>query len=121
MGRIILHNWEVETKLNIVLNISSTRFQITGSAIVSYRSDDFSEDTDSMITFSNRDPFTVMMDGEDITDWDDGSESEIVAILEDIVIEVLEDEISLEKTDITDEDFETLDFSEVEELLVSIG
>jgi len=62
MGRIILHNWEVETKLNIVLNISSTRFQINGSAIVSYRSDDFSEDTDSMITFSNRDPFTVMMD-----------------------------------------------------------
>jgi hypothetical protein len=126
MGQILVNQWEVLTKLNgIKFTYQCQKFELQGLAKVSYRNDEI--DTYKNVEIPDPDEFpkdtlkimmnTVMLH----TDWD--TEANLFNAIYGYVVEVLEDEISLDKTDLTSADFEIENglLDTLDEVLLSMG
>lgn len=126
MGQILVNQWEILTRLDgIEFTYQGQQFELKGLAKVSYRCDEI--DTYKYIDIPDPDEFptdtlqitlnTILLSDR----WN--TEVNLYNVMYDYIVEVIEDEISLDKTDLTKEDFKIEDgfLDNVDDALVAMG
>jgi len=116
MGKILNNEWSIETYFEVEFDYNDTNFLITGKALVEYKSDE----TDNYIdvqTPDENEAMSVKIWMNNVLLQDNNIHNEIFNTLYDVLTETLESEISPDKTDITNEDFENLEIPDLDELL----
>jgi hypothetical protein len=106
MGQVVNFEYEIITKLDNTIVIGDNKLEIIGLARVVYKNDEI--DTYSDVEFPDPEdhPNTTLriaLNGKELTD-DSGDETDLFNEIHDIISEILQSEITPDKTDITDED-----------------
>ena len=104
MGKIVNNQYSIETKVDVSFNHNGTSFHVTGNALIEYKSDVMDNYKDvSMPDDGEAGCMKVWMNQVLLKD-DGGRETDIFNTVYDYITEILESEITPDKTDIDNDD-----------------
>lgn len=115
MGRVISQNWTVETLLDYDFRYGDHKIEIIGAARMEYNYDENESNIEVYFPRVETTPelaLRIRVDGNEMD-----RDSALFEAIADYLVEVLQNEITTTKTDLTNDDFADYDNDLLEELL----